>query len=327
MKFNSRILVAPAVVGLAFVVLYILMGYSSGYGSTVDGKIVASRINLVSEMVMDYSREEGEWSFGYFVPIAVVFLFWLKRGELLSVKISPNYLVGGVILLVGFLLYWAGFRGSQKYFGYAAGQILMLGCIFWFLGWVWFKKVFWLWVLLGMMWPWRFLIGRISAPLQMAMVKLTSGFMNLIGVDAVASGSSLITASLDPVTSIPISLDVDVACSGMRSLFALTMIGLVFAFLRVKDEWKRWVLMGFVPVVAILGNFVRMLMLYFGSLLWGTKIAIGEKHEMSPFHMLAGLMVFVVALLLMSGLVGVFEGGWKRVLVRRKMVVRKVEQS
>ena len=82
-----------------------------------------------------------------------------------------------------------------------------------------------------------------------------------------------------------------------------------------------------VPVVAILGNFVRMLMLYFGATFWGTEVAIGEGHEMSAFHMLAGLMVFVVALVLMSALVAVFEGGWKKVFGRRKAVVRKVAQA
>lgn len=313
-------------IGVSLLLTYLLFlhPYSGGYGTIVEGELSVQRRALYEVMIADYSRDGGEWSFGYFVPIAVFALFWVRRRDLLPNKIDPANFSGFTVLCFGFLIYWAGFRGEQKYFGYASGQILVMGTILWFLGWNWFKKLFWLWVLLGMMWPWRFLIGRISAPLQMAMVKLTSGFMNLIGVDAVASGSSLSTASLDPVTSIPISLDVDVACSGMRSLFALTMIGLVFAFLRVKDEWKRWALMAFVPVVAILGNFVRMLMLYFGSVLWGTKIAIGEKHEMSPFHMIAGLMVFVVALILMSGLVATFEGGWKRVLVRRKKVIRTV---
>ncbi|MGJ8723031.1 MAG: exosortase/archaeosortase family protein [Roseibacillus sp.] len=312
------------VISVVFLVMFTLLGYSSGYGTVVDGGVVFLRSSLLSHMKADYSRDGGEWSFGYFVPFAVGALFWFRRKELLGTEVKPALVVGGAICVMAFLLYWAGYRGEQKYFGYAAGQLLALGAIFWFLGWGWFRKLFWLWVLLGMMWPWRFLIGRISAPLQMAMVKLTSGFMNLIGVDAVASGSSLSTASTDPVTSLPISLDVDVACSGMRSLFALTMIGLVFAFLRVKDEWKRWALMAFVPVVAILGNFVRMLMLYFGSVLWGTDFAIGENHEMSAFHMLAGLMVFVVALILMSGLVGIFEGGWKKFFTRRKVTIKKV---
>lgn len=310
-----------------FILLYVFFGYSSGYGTVIEGIVVFNRKPLALHMMQDYKRDGGEWSFGYFVPWVVAALVWFKRKELLSLPATPALTFGGLVLFAGFVLFWAGYRGEQKYFGYAAGQILVLGAILWFLGWAWLRKIFWLWVLLGMMWPWRFLIGRISAPLQMAMVNLTSGFMNLIGVDAVASGSSLSTASLDPVTSLPISLDVNVACSGMRSLFALVMIGIVFAFLRVKDEWKRWVLMACVPVVAILGNFVRMLMLYGGSVAWGTEIAIGENHEMSAFHMLAGLMVFVVALILMSALVAIFEGGWKKFFSRRKVVVRKVESA
>lgn len=312
---------------VSFSLIYVFLGYSSGYGTVVDGIVQFNRAPLITHILADYRRDGGEWSFGYFVPIAVGALFWFRRKELIKISPKPALFFGGLMLVFGFVVFWAGYRGEQKYFGYAAGQILVLGAILWFLGWAWFRKIFWLWVLLGMMWPWRFLIGQISAPLQMAMVNLTSGFMNLIGVDALASGSSLSTVSLDPVTSLPISLDVDVACSGMRSLFALVMIGIVFAFLRVKDEWKRWVLMAFVPVVAILGNFVRMLMLYGGSVAWGTEIAIGENHEMSAFHMLAGLMVFVVALILMSALVAIFEGGWKKFFSSRKVLVRKVESA
>ena len=310
---------------LVFVSYLLVVGYCAGYGRIgPEGIAVFERDPLFKHMMADYRRDGGEWSFGYFVPLAVIALFYLRREDLLKTIVKPERLVGGAILVGAFFIYWAGYRGEQKYFGYASLQILALGAILWFLGWAWFRKVFWLWVLLGMMWPWRFLIELISAPLQLAMVKLTSGFLNVVGVTAVASGSSLSTASLDPVTQLPISLDVDVACSGMRSLFALTMIGLVFAFLRVKVEWQRWILMVFVPVVAILGNFVRMLMLYFGSVVWGTDFAIGENHEMSAFHMLAGLMVFVVALILMTGVVGIFEGGWKKFFTRRKVTVKKV---
>ena len=327
-NFKKSLVVPLTLFVVAVIFLFMLrLGYSSGYGQVVDGGVVFIRKPLLFHLMQDYKRDAGEWSFGYFVPVAVGVLFWLRRKELLDTKVKPAMLVGGGICVGALLLYWAGYRGEQKYFGYASGQLLALGAVLWFLGWAWFRKVFWLWVLLGMMWPWLFLIERISAPLQLAMVKLTSGFMNLTGVDAVASGSSLSTTSVDPVSSLPISLDVDVACSGMRSLFALTMIGLVFSFLRVKDEWKRWTLMAFVPVVAILGNFVRMLMLYFGSVLWGTKVAIGANHEMSAFHMIAGLMVFVVALILMSGLVAVFDGGWKKFFSRRKIVVRQIESA
>ncbi|MDQ8188866.1 exosortase/archaeosortase family protein [Roseibacillus persicicus] len=326
LNFPKEVWLALICAAVVIVSLFCVTGYAGGYGKLVDGKVdVNYRASLFSDMLLDYKRDGGEWSFGYFVPLAVAGLFFCRRKELMKTPVQPALVSGAFLLLLGFLFYWAGYRGHQKYFGYASGQIVVLGAILWFLGWKWFGQVFWLWVLLGMMWPWRFLIERISAPLQLIMVKLTSGFMNLIGVDAVASGSALTTGSLDPITKLPISLDIHVECSGMRSLFALVMIGLVFAFLRVRDEWKRWVLMAFVPFVAVAGNFVRMLMLFFGSLLWGTKFAIGEgHHDISPFHIFSGLAVFVVALVLMSLLVSVLEGGWKKVFKKSKVVRREI---
>jgi exosortase len=306
---------------LVFAVLYFVMGYAAGYGKVVDGAVEFKRQALWQDMRMDYVRDEGEWGFGMFVPLAVAGLFWFRRREILATPVEPALKSGGLILLFGFLIYWAGYRGEQKYFGYAAGQILVLGTLLWFLGWGWFRKVFWLWALLGMMWPWRFLIERISAPLQLVMAKLTSAFLQLCGVGAVRSGSAVHTDTVDPVAGGFISMDIDVGCSGMRSLFALVMIGLIFAFLQVREEWKRWVLMACVPLVAVIGNFVRMLMLYGGSRMWGSKFAIGEEHDMSGFHMLAGLMVFVVALLLLGGMVEVLNKGSK--YFRRAKVVRK----
>lgn len=307
---------------LVLLTLYCVFGYSGGYGKIVDGKLDASiRVPLLFEMRADYKRDDGEWSFGQIVPFAVLGLFWFKRKELMGTKCSPALIGGGLICLLSLLVYWAGYRGHQKYFGYASGQLLVAGMIIWFLGWAWFGRILWLWILLGMMWPWRFLIGRISSPLQGIMVKLTSEVLELVGVDAYAHGSELRTGTKDPETSQLITLDVDVECSGMRSLFALVMLGMVFSFLRVNKEWKRWVVMSFVPFAAILGNLVRMLLLYFGSASFGTRLAIGESHEnSSPYHIGAGLMVFAVALAILMGVTYFVEKG-PRVL--RKNLVRR----
>ena len=297
------------------------IGYSSGYGQSINDSVVFIRKSLMLEMKSDYARDNGEWNFGYFVPFAVVGLFYLRRDRLLAITIKPSISLGLLLLVLGFFIYWAGYRGEQKYFGYAAGQILVAGAVLWFLGWAWFRKVFWLWALLGMMWPWRLLIEPISAPLQLLLAKLTAGFLSDFGVGAVSAGSSVSTDTADPITGNFISLDIDVACSGMRSLFALVMIGMVFAFLRVKDEWKRWVLMAWVPLIAVAANFVRMLMLYGGSRFWGTGFAIGKDQQMSPYHLVAGLVVFAVALVLMSVLVEILDRGTK--FFKKSRVVRK----
>ena len=309
--------------GVSCAVWFVFVGYAAGYGAMrADGQVTFERRSLWYNMKADYRRDGGEWSFGYLVPFLVGGLAYLKRTMLFPVVGSPALKSGIVVLVIASFFYWAGYRGEQKYIGYAAGQLLILGWILIFFGWGFFRKVFWLWALMGMMWPWRFLIGRISAPLQLIMVKMTSGFMSLFGVGAATRGSALITDSKDPVTNEFISMDIDVACSGMRSLFALIMIGLAFAFLRVNDEWKRWFLMIMVPVVAILGNFVRVLLLYGGSLIFGTEVAIGEGHNMSPYHLFAGLMVFVVALVFMEGLVSLLEK--KKMFSKGKKVVRTI---
>lgn len=313
--------IAVGVCLASFLGLYWFLGYSAGYGVMVDGVTMFERRPLVSTIRLDYLRDDGEWGFGYFVPLAVAGLFWMRRRELLGTEVRPALWTGGAVTAIALFIYWAGYRGEQKYFGYIAGQLLVLGALLWFLGFVWFRKIFWLWMLLGMMWPWRFLIEPISNPLQLIMAKMTAGFLKIFGVGAVANGSGVSTDSIDPVDGSFIAMDIDVGCSGMRSLFALVMIGLVFAFLRVRDEWKRWLLMALVPVVAVLGNFVRMLLLYVGSLIWGTDVAIGKAHQMSPFHMVAGLVVFAVALVVMSLTVELLEKGAK--FFRRRKIVRK----
>ena len=316
----------PIMVVIAvFAYLFIIQSYSGGYGKVVDGVMNSSyRLSLFENMMKDYQRDGGEWNFGYVVPFAVIGLLWFKREEVFKVEMKPSSSLGLVFLIVGFLFYWVGYLGHQKYFGYAAGQIIILGAVLWFCGWRFFTKVYWLWFLLGMMWPLRFLIDKVSAPLQLLLAKCTAGFLNLIGAGAIQSGSSVITSQRDKVDNIPISLDIDVACSGMRSLFALLMIGLIVAFFSVRDDRKRWVFILLVPLLAVAGNFVRMIILYFGNLYFGAKFAIGEgERDPSTYHICAGLVVFVVALYLMMLVVEILNDGFSGFWFAKKKVVKK----
>ena len=160
------------------------------------------------------------------------------------------------------------------------------------------------------------------------MVQLTTGYLNLTGVQAIPEGTSVLTDTLDPKTGDPISLNIAIACSGLRSLFALIMIGLVFSALMLKKDWKRLVLMLCIPLVAIAGNFVRMLMLYYGSKFGGTKFAIGEGHgNESSYHIGSGLVIFVVALVLVTILVELLNQGFSRFFRKRKVRSRVVNAT
>lgn len=302
---------------LVFSWLFFVQGYATGYFEARDP--------LFKDVLQGFKRDGGEWSFGYFVPVIVAVLAWLKRDELLTIPVKPAYGTGFAVLLVGFLFYFGGFKANVTYGGYLAMQVLLAGACLWFLGVKWFFKTFWLWCLFGMMWPNVFLIQPVSLPLREVMVVLTSLFLNLTGVEALRSGMSILTSTPDPVTGTAISLEIGEGCSGLRSLFALVMIGFIFAAFALKDEWKRWLLMASIPLVAIVGNFVRMLLLYYGARFFGSEFAIGtgEGNE-SSFHIGSGVVVFIVALVLLTFFVEILNNGFRNVL-RRKKIQRTVK--
>jgi exosortase/archaeosortase family protein len=97
---------------------------------------------------------------------------------------------------------------------------------------------------------------------------------------------------------------------------------LIYLYLFLKKEWKRWVLFFCIPVVAIIGNFVRMIMLYVGVINFGSEFAIGEgEGEESAYHIGAGLVVFVIALIALGFLVKLLNGS----AGKRKVKLTRVE--
>jgi len=312
-------------VSITIIVLLFAQGYAGGYGQVVDGELdVSFRRSLGVNMMMDYKKDDGAWSFGYFVPICVLGVAWVRRREWSDVVYKPANISGLAIMLFALVVYWMGYLGHQKYLGYFALQILVLGSIVWFAGWQCMKKLFWCWALFGMMWPWRLLIEKVSTSLQFLMAKVTTAFLNLTTEGAVQNGSAVLAKQKDYVNHVPISLDIDVACSGMRSLFALILIGLIFVNISFNKEWKRWLFIPFIPIIAIASNFVRMLMLYYGNLFFGAEFAIGKgEGEESAYHIISGLVVFCVALFLMILLSDVINKG--KINFKKKHVRRVVK--
>lgn len=295
--------------------LYFGFGYSTGY--------MFERSTIWSNIRQGYRIDDAEWAFGYFVPPAVLALGWVTRKRYADLRPKPSW-VGLAVLALACFIYFGGYKANEKYVGYAAGQLFVAGFILWFLGLEFFKRGFWLWVFFGLTWPLTFLIEPISAPLQLLMTKLTEIYLKLTGVDVIRSGTSLYSP---PSEGVPagetFSLGIAAACSGMRSLFALGMVSLLYGYLSLKKGSHRLLLAVASVPFAIFGNFVRMLMLYYGTILVDKKFAIGEsEHDPSRFHIGAGIMVFIVALICMLILVQILNGGLKS--LRRKRVRSRV---
>ncbi|MDK3156449.1 exosortase/archaeosortase family protein [Kamptonema cortianum] len=139
----------------------------------------------------------------------------------------------------------------------------------------------------------------ITVPLRHLMVNIVVPLLNLIGVDVVKVGTAILSAPR-PDMGIPagqlFGLDVDNPCSGIRSLFAITMISALFANLTQPTQLKKWILFFCAFPLAVIGNIFRILMLTIGSYFFGTEFAVGVGDDISFFHMFAGYMVFIIAL-------------------------------
>ncbi|MFM1557688.1 MAG: exosortase/archaeosortase family protein [Roseibacillus sp.] len=295
--------------------LYFVFGYSTGY--------MFERSTLWSNIRQGYRMEQSEWAFGYAVPPAVLILLWVTRARYAGLKPKSSW-IGLAVLALACFIYFGGYKANEKYVGYGAGQLFVAGFILWFFGTEVFKRAFWLWVLFGLAWPLTFLIEPISSPLQLLMTKLTHVYLTFVGVDVIRSGTSLMSApTADLLAGEKFSLGIAVACSGLRSLFALGMVSLLYGYISLKKGWHRFFLAAAAVPFAIFGNFIRMLLLYYGTIFFGKEFAIGEsEHDPSGYHIGAGIMVFIVALICMLMLVQILNGGFKT--LRRKKVRSRV---
>jgi exosortase len=133
--------------------------------------------------------------------------------------------------------------------------------------------------------------------LRMWVIEASHGIANAVGVAVIRSGTQLF--SPDGLYQ----YDVAAACSGVRSLMALTALSLLVGYLNFRPWWLR----GFVFLLSLpftyLGNVVRISAIIFAAEIWGQRAGV-------IVHEWAGFLVFVIVL----GLVLLSVSGLRRLL-------------
>jgi exosortase len=276
----------------AAVLIILLFGvpYAQGY--------LGGRVTLAHSLRSLWANEQ--WQHCWLVLPAVVVILYTQRRQL--AELAPRGTNWGLATLVlAFALYWAGYRVDNYYLGFLSIHLLIGGLILWLGGWRWLSALAFAYAFLIFVWPLYFLENLITFPLRMRMAGASAGVLNLLGVPVVVQGTGIMSAA-EPLIELQAGerFRVDVAdpCSGIRSLFALMMIAALYGHFILQAWWQRAILFAVSIPLAILGNLVRIVMLTFGIMILGPEIAIGRDplQEPSWFHLLAGYLVFVVAL-------------------------------
>ena len=278
----------------SFLLLFGLLPYAYGYGS-----VPITTFTMLWRLWMD----NPDWQHGFMVPFVSIGLVIWDWDNLKNLPVRSDWRGWGLFALA-LALFYLGFLADIQYLAFFSIQAFVGAGILIFWGSAAFSRLLFPWAFLFFAWPLPFLDNVISFPLRVLMTQISHVFLNLIGVDTLRVGTSLVSAP-DFAGGLQqgekFALDVANPCSGIRSLFALMMISALYGQLTLKYGWQKIALFALSLPLAILGNFFRVLLLTFGTLWFGNRVAIGTLEDPTTYHLVAGFSVFVVAL---GGMVG-----------------------
>ncbi len=221
-------------------------------------------------------------SYTYLVPLVVAYLVWDQRQRLSGLKANASW-YGLVLMIPALGLYWLGELGGE-FFSLYLSLWLTLVCLLWVhLGWQWIRALsFPLFISLFVFPPPAFVINNLSLRLKLISSELGVGMMQAMNMTAYREGNVIDLGFT--------SLQVVDACSGLRYLFPVILLGLILAYFFKGPLWKKAILvLSSIPLV-VLSNGIRIAGTGFLYQFFGSAVAEGF------FHDLAGMFTFGFAL-------------------------------
>lgn len=231
------------------------------------------------------TEQEGH---GPLIIAASLWWVWQSRGRLKSAEISPAPVVGWTVLLLGLILmYLARIQQGLVTIEMASLLPVIVGCILLTAGWP---------ILRVLAFPIGFLIFAVpmpdwlvdaaTVPLKVFISNTVTRVLYAAGFPVAQNGVMIMIGSYQ--------LLVKDACSGMNSIFALSAIGVFYAYaFRWQEKLRSVLLLLAIIPITILANFIRVFTLVLIAYYGGPDLLEGIVHDMT------GIGLFVVAVVLM----------------------------
>jgi perosamine synthetase len=202
---------------------------------------------------------------------------------------------GGVLLAVSLFAYVASYAGGLAFPARVAMVFSLAGLVWFGMGTQYFNVLtFPIGFLLFIVPVPYSLIGLVSQPLQLIATKVSAALIQECSIPVYREGNMLYFVQAQ--------LEVAEACSGIRSIMAMTMLSLVFCFLSRKGWWRKSLLIAAAIPIAFVANIVRVTGTGILAHFFGAQVARGFLHEFS------GLVVFAFGLVLLFGVSSVVNG-------------------
>lgn len=240
----------------------------------------------LSSLVRQWESDDN-YSHGLFVVPLALYFAWERREALSRAVVRPG--VGGAFLLAASLVVWmAGLLGAELFLT----RVSLVGVVAGIVWFVWGREC-----LRVLAFPIAFLLlmiplpaivfNQIAFPLQLLASRVGETAIAAVGIPVLREGN---------VLQLPTrNLEVAEACSGIRSLVSLLMLGIVLGYFTERRTGRRVLIALAAIPIAIVANAVRVA---------GTGIAsewISPAAAEGFFHTFSGWLMFVVAFVALLG--------------------------
>jgi len=230
---------------------------------------------------------DPNYTHGFFVPVFSLFLLWERRAKLAALRRQPAW--SGLVILVFALLALVLSTFNLRFFLYRISCLLfIIGLVVFMAGWKHLAAISFPLAFLILMIPSSALLGHITLPLQIVASKTASFLLMLVGVPAVREGNIILLPTA--------RLEVAEACSGIRSLFSLITLTVIYGYLAETKIRVRVLLVLIAVPISVLANALRIAITGVVVEHWGVEGAQGTLHLLSGWLIFAGSLALVFLL-------------------------------
>jgi exosortase len=236
---------------------------------------------VLLDLVVEWYRNP-DYNHGLLLPIVTFYLVWRQRERLAATPISPNN-IGLLVMLTGLCFLFGGELGAEFFVTRISILIFVAGLIVFLLGTKHLRLVAFPLALFVLAIPLPAVIYyQLTFPLQLLASKMGASFLEVFRVPVLREGNLIILPS--------ITLEVAEACSGIRSLFSLITLTILYAYF--LDHHRLWqaILVTLSIPLALFCNGLRIM---------GTGVLtqyVDPRAAEGFFHTFSGWFLFVTAL-------------------------------
>lgn len=267
---------ASVLIGFLFILFHL-------FGNTVENVQSSSAFKWMIDRWGDKVSFGADYSHGYLIPFVSLWVVWSRRQALVEAT-KKTCILGLGVIIMALAMHWLGAKMQQTRLSLMALIMLLWGIPYYFFGWKVAKQLIFPCAYLIFCVPLNFL-DALSGPLQTIAVKWGYAAVNGLGIECEKVGNVLISPYFQ--------LNVEKACSGLRSLLAMTALSAVYANQTQKGIIKQWVLFASSIPIAVIGNVGRIISIALVSITTGQSFGAGLHHDW------AGYVFFSVAISLM----------------------------